>query len=64
METPLIIMQNFELYFLIAVFLLLTVIIVWMGAKTIHAMRHQKQEQEKRRQAWQEKIRRQRDCNV
>lgn len=56
-------MQNFELYFLIAVFLLLTVIIVWIGAKAIHTMRNQKLLQEKRRQSWQEKIKRQRNSN-
>ena len=52
-----------ELYVLIAVFVLLTVIIVWFGAKCINDIRNRKKQQEKRRQEWQAKIRGQRQAN-
>lgn len=56
-------MGKYELYIIIAVFVVLTVIIVWMGAKTIGEMRNQKKNREVRRQEWQARIRNQRESN-
>ena len=50
-------MQNYELYVLIAVFAMLTVVIVWIGAKSIGDMRRQKRERARRREEWQQRLR-------
>lgn len=49
-------MGKSEVYILIAVFVLLTVILVWLGAKSIMDIRNRKRRQEQRRREWQEKI--------
>lgn len=49
-------MGNSELYILIAVFVLLTVTLVWMGAKLILDMRRRKQQREQRRKDFQEHL--------
>lgn len=54
-------MGKYELYVVIAVFVVLTVIIVWIGAKSISDIRNQKKRRESRRQEWQAKIRGQRE---
>ncbi len=56
-------MEKYELYVLIAVFVVLTVIIVWIGAKSISDIRSQKKKREARRKEWQDKIRGQREAN-
>ncbi len=56
-------MGKYELYVVIAVFVVLTVIIVWIGAKSASDIRNQKKRRESRRQEWQEKIRGQRESN-
>ncbi|GEM_PF-591309 len=56
-------MEKYELYVLIAVFVVLTVIIVWIGAKSISDIRSQKKKREDRRKEWQDKIRGQREAN-
>lgn len=57
-------MEKYELYVLIAVFVVLTVIIVWIGAKSISDIRSQKKKREDRRKEWQDKIRGQREANI
>ncbi len=49
-------MGTSELYILIAVFVLFTVILVWMGAKLILDMRRRKQQREQRRKDFQERL--------
>lgn len=49
-------MGKSEVYILIAVFVLLTVILVWLGAKSIMDIRNRKRRQEQHRREWQEKI--------
>ena len=56
-------MEKYELYVLIAVFVVLTVIIVWIGAKSVSDIRNQKKRRESKRQEWQAKIRGQREGN-
>lgn len=56
-------MGKYELYIVIAVFVVLTVIIVWIGAKSVSDIRNQKKRRETRRQEWQAKIRSQRESN-
>ena len=43
------IMNKTEIYILIAVFTLLTIILVWFGAKNLLDMRQRKQRQQERR---------------
>lgn len=61
-KIPLNMGQN-ELYILIAVFVILTVVIVWIGAKSVSDIRKQKKRRENRRQEWQSKISTQRKSN-
>lgn len=56
-------MGKYELYIVIAVFVVLTVIIIWIGAKSVSDIRNQKKRRENRRQEWQSKIRSQRKSN-
>lgn len=56
-------MGKYELYIVIAVFVVLTVIIVWIGAKSISDIRNQKKRRESRREEWQARIRDQRKSN-
>ncbi len=50
-------MANYELYILIAVFAVLTVVLVWIGAKCINDVRKQKQARQQRREEWQQRLR-------
>ena len=56
-------MGKYELYIVIAVFVVLTVVIIWIGAKSVSDIRNQKKRRENRRQEWQSKIRSQRKSN-
>ncbi len=56
-------MGKYEIYIVIAVFVVLTVVIIWIGAKSVSDIRNQKKRRENRRQEWQSKIRSQRKSN-
>lgn len=56
-------MGKYELYIVIAVFVVLTVVIICIGAKSVSDIRNQKKRRENRRQEWQSKIRSQRKSN-
>lgn len=57
-----IIMDKNEVYLLIAVFVILMVILVWIGTKMILDMRRRKQRRKTRREEWIQRINARRDA--
>lgn len=49
-------MDKNQLYLLIAVFAILMVILVWLGAKMFFTIRNSKSKREKRRKEWKKKF--------
>lgn len=55
-------MDKNEVYLLIAVFVILMVILVWIGVKMIFDMRRRKQRRKTRREEWIQRINARRDA--